>query len=183
MAPRGLVRFRRSFCGGLALSNVREWNIVQSGLFPSCPESLHGGPQALRPGRPAPTERRRELRRCPVDPDKCRAMRLPWPRPRLTFPSFRSRRTRFVSLSPRRKSSTAKDVVTEPDPGFNPSDDAMIGVLEDHKDDPVVAELVGFIHAMSEDEQIDLVTLAWVGRGDGTLADWGRSARRGCANP
>ena len=66
----------------------------------------------------------------------------------------------------------AKDVVTESDPGSNPSDDAMIGVLEDHKDDPVVAELVGFIHAMSEDEQIDLVTLAWVGRGDGTLADW-----------
>ena len=50
----------------------------------------------------------------------------------------------------------AKDVVTESDPGSNPSDDAMIGVLEDHKDDPVVAELVGFIHAMSEDEQIDL---------------------------
>jgi hypothetical protein len=25
---------------------------------------------------------------------------------------------------------------------------------------------------MSEDEQIDLVTLAWLGRGDGTLDDW-----------
>jgi hypothetical protein len=66
----------------------------------------------------------------------------------------------------------AKDVVTIPDPGSNPSDDAMIDVLEDHKDDPVVAELVGLIRAMSEDEQIDLVSLAWLGRGDGTLAEW-----------
>jgi hypothetical protein len=67
----------------------------------------------------------------------------------------------------------AKDVVTVPDPGSNSSDDAMIEVLEDHKDDPVVAELVGFIRAMSEDEQIDLVSLAWLGRGDGTIAEWG----------
>lgn len=66
----------------------------------------------------------------------------------------------------------AKDVVTEPDPGSNPTDDREIGVLEDHKDDPVVAELVGFIGAMSQDEQIDLVSLAWLGRGDGTLAEW-----------
>jgi hypothetical protein len=66
----------------------------------------------------------------------------------------------------------AKDVVTEPDPGSNPTDDREIGVLEDHKDDPVVAELVGLIGAMSQDEQIDLVSLAWLGRGDGTLAEW-----------
>jgi hypothetical protein len=25
---------------------------------------------------------------------------------------------------------------------------------------------------MSEDEQVDLVTMAWLGRGDGTLDDW-----------
>lgn len=65
-----------------------------------------------------------------------------------------------------------KDLVTEPDPGSNPTDDGMIAVLEDHKDDPVLRELVSFIHSMSEDEQIDLVALAWIGRGDGTLDDW-----------
>jgi uncharacterized protein DUF3775 len=26
---------------------------------------------------------------------------------------------------------------------------------------------------MTEDEQIDLVTFAWVGRGDGSIEDWG----------
>jgi hypothetical protein len=31
---------------------------------------------------------------------------------------------------------------------------------------------VTFIEAMSEDEQVDLVTLVWLGRGDGTLEEW-----------
>jgi hypothetical protein len=65
-----------------------------------------------------------------------------------------------------------KDVVTDPDDSSNATDDAMLSVLEDHKDDPVVQELSAVIFAMSEDEQIDLVALTWLGRGDGTLADW-----------
>jgi uncharacterized protein DUF3775 len=65
-----------------------------------------------------------------------------------------------------------KDEVTDPDDASNASDDAMISVLEDHKDDPVVKELTSVIHDMSVDEQVDLVTLVWLGRGDGTLADW-----------
>jgi hypothetical protein len=34
-----------------------------------------------------------------------------------------------------------KDVVTDPDDASNPTDDANLAVLEDHKDDPVVKEL------------------------------------------
>jgi Protein of unknown function (DUF3775) len=67
---------------------------------------------------------------------------------------------------------SAKDVVTDPDDGSNPTDDAMVAVLEDHRDDPVVQEIAAAIFAMTEDEQIDLVTLAWLGRGDGSLEDW-----------
>jgi hypothetical protein len=66
----------------------------------------------------------------------------------------------------------AKDVETELEDGSNPADDRMVEVLEDSGDDPVVQELVAFIEAMSEDEQVDLVTLVWLGRGDGTLEDW-----------
>jgi len=66
----------------------------------------------------------------------------------------------------------AKDVVTDPDDSSNPADDAMLSVLEDHRDDPVVQELTAFIRALTEDEQIDLVALAWLGRGDGTSDDW-----------
>lgn len=66
----------------------------------------------------------------------------------------------------------AKDVLTDPDDGSNATDDGMVSVLEDHKDDPVIQEISAAIFGMSEDEQVDLVTLAWLGRGDGTLDDW-----------
>lgn len=65
-----------------------------------------------------------------------------------------------------------KDAVSEPDPGSNASDDMMLSVLEDHADDPVRSELVAMIRALNEDEQIDLVALAWLGRGDGELSEW-----------
>lgn len=66
-----------------------------------------------------------------------------------------------------------KDAVSDPDSGSNPTDDAMLDVLEDHADDPTEQELRSFIGALSEDEQIDLVALVWLGRGDGTVAEWG----------
>jgi hypothetical protein len=65
-----------------------------------------------------------------------------------------------------------KDVVTDPDDASNPTDDAMLAVLEDDKDDPVVRELVALINSMSADEQVDLVALTWLGRGDGGIDDW-----------
>ncbi len=65
-----------------------------------------------------------------------------------------------------------KDEVTEPDPGSNPSDDRETAVLEDHGDDPVVEELTSFINSLSEDEQIDLVALTWLGRDDYAASDW-----------
>jgi len=66
----------------------------------------------------------------------------------------------------------AKDEVTEPDPASNPSDDRDAAVLEDHSDDPVVEELTSLINSLSEDEQIDLVALTWLGRDDYTATDW-----------
>ncbi len=66
----------------------------------------------------------------------------------------------------------AKDEVTEPDPGSNPSDDMGVEVLEEHSDDPVVEEITSLINSLSEDEQIDLVALTWLGRDDYSAADW-----------
>jgi hypothetical protein len=66
-----------------------------------------------------------------------------------------------------------KDVVTIPDEASNPSDDRMIEVLEDRpNEDAVLHELRSIIGDMSEDEQIDLVTLAWLGRGDASAEGW-----------
>jgi len=88
--------------------------------------------------------------------------------------------TQTLTISPEKvcfvivkaKEYDAKDEVTEVDPGSNPSDDKDVSVLEDHEDDPVVEELTSFINSLSEDEQIDLVTLAWLGRDDYSASDW-----------
>ena len=66
----------------------------------------------------------------------------------------------------------AEDSVTEPDPASNPTDDGDVSVLEDHDDDPVLQELTAFIDVLSEDEQIDLVALTWLGRDDYEASDW-----------
>ena len=65
-----------------------------------------------------------------------------------------------------------KEGASDPDSGSNAADDNMIDVLQDNADDPVVREISGFIHAMTEDEQIDLVALMRLGRGDGTIEEW-----------
>lgn len=65
-----------------------------------------------------------------------------------------------------------KEGVSDPDSGSNDADDKMIDVLEDDGDDAVVREITGFINAMSDDEQIDLVALMRLGRGDGTIEEW-----------
>jgi hypothetical protein len=49
----------------------------------------------------------------------------------------------------------------------------MIDVLQDNGDDSVIQELASFVAAMSEDEQIDPVAMAWLGRDDDSLEDWG----------
>ena len=62
--------------------------------------------------------------------------------------------------------------ITDPESGSNATDDGMVDILEDDADDPVELELVTFIHDLNVDEKIELVALAWLGRGDGTLDEW-----------
>jgi len=65
-----------------------------------------------------------------------------------------------------------KEGASDPDTGSNAADDNMVDVLGDNGDDPVAREITGFINAMSEDEQIDLVALMRLGRGDGGIEEW-----------
>ena len=65
-----------------------------------------------------------------------------------------------------------KEANSDPDSGSNATDDNMIDVLEDNSSDPVASEITGFINALSEEEQIDLVALMRLGRGDGTIEEW-----------
>jgi hypothetical protein len=55
---------------------------------------------------------------------------------------------------------------TDPDSGSNPSDDREVDVLEEEGDDPVEQELASALEALNIDEQLDLIALMWLGRGD-----------------
>lgn len=56
--------------------------------------------------------------------------------------------------------------------GSNASDDGMRIILEDEPNDAVESELREFLRGLNVDEQIDLVALVWLGRGDGSREDW-----------
>lgn len=66
-----------------------------------------------------------------------------------------------------------KEAASDPDSGSNGADDDMVDVLQDNGEDPVVREITGFINALSEDEQVDLVALMRLGRGDASIEEWG----------
>jgi hypothetical protein len=65
-----------------------------------------------------------------------------------------------------------KEAASDPDSGSNATDDGMIDVLEDNGNDPVVREITGFVNALTEDEQRDLIALMRLGRGDATIEEW-----------
>jgi hypothetical protein len=61
---------------------------------------------------------------------------------------------------------------SDPDEGSNPTDDDNADILEDKAGDGTREELVGAINELNEDEQIELVALAWLGRGTYELSEW-----------
>ncbi len=48
----------------------------------------------------------------------------------------------------------------------NPTDDQSTYILTDEAYGPISRELAAFIDALDEDEQAELVSLVWIGRGD-----------------
>ena len=65
-----------------------------------------------------------------------------------------------------------KTDVEESDPGVNPPDSDMSEALQDYADDPTLQEIKTFVDDLNEDEQIDLVALMWLGRGDFDTSEW-----------
>ena len=55
---------------------------------------------------------------------------------------------------------------SDPDSGSNPTDDREVDVLEEHADNPVIQELQAAFERLNIDEQLDLLALTWLGRGD-----------------
>ncbi|HXV24155.1 MAG TPA: DUF3775 domain-containing protein [Alphaproteobacteria bacterium] len=67
--------------------------------------------------------------------------------------------------------------VEEPDYGSDAADDKFVQILEAYADNPTFAELRSFIEAMNDDEQAELVALAWIGRGDFEGTEWNDALR------
>jgi hypothetical protein len=66
----------------------------------------------------------------------------------------------------------AKEAPTDENDGSNPTDDRNIESLEDISGDFTRRELADAIDALNEEEQINLVALAWVGRGTYDFGEW-----------
>ena len=79
-----------------------------------------------------------------------------------------------LSISPEKvffiisKSRQSEGSAAGLDLGLDEGDD----MPEDHSERTDRSELSGFIRGLNEDEQIDLVALMWLGRGDGELGNW-----------
>ena len=56
--------------------------------------------------------------------------------------------------------------------GSNAIDDKTVEILEDYLDDPTYAELMEALRDLNIDQQIDLLALLWIGRGDFTPDEW-----------
>jgi len=64
---------------------------------------------------------------------------------------------------------------TDPDSGSNPSDDNSVDALEFGAADDTLHELGSAISDLNDDEQLDLIALIWIGRGDFTLSEWSKA--------
>lgn len=65
-----------------------------------------------------------------------------------------------------------KEGDSDPDSGSNPTDDGNADILEDGAGDSTRQELFDAIRSLNADQRIELIALAWVGRGTYDIVDW-----------
>jgi hypothetical protein len=85
------------------------------------------------------------------------------------MPDINTEKVCFVIVKARELESEDEGLETD---ASNPSDDKFVSVMTDDAYAPVRAELAAYIDAMDEDEQCELVALAWIGRGEFTAEEW-----------
>jgi len=66
----------------------------------------------------------------------------------------------------------AKEQVSFPETGSNPLDELNLEVLADHQDDLTSQEVALAIQGLEPDQQMQLVALMWLGRGDFEAEEW-----------
>lgn len=81
-------------------------------------------------------------------------------------------RDRVVQLIDQARMFDAKEELSDPDSGSNSTDDGMVDILEDSAEDATYDELMECIRGLDEDDQVELVALAWIGRGTYDVSEW-----------
>jgi hypothetical protein len=66
----------------------------------------------------------------------------------------------------------ATEEVVIPEEPTGPGDASALAVLADHRDDDTYAELKAEIADLEPDQQVTLVALMWLGRGDFDVEEW-----------
>ena len=66
----------------------------------------------------------------------------------------------------------AKEDVVIPEEPDSPSGDWARQVLADHEDDLSLQEVIETINGLEPDQQVNLVALMWIGRGDYDAGEW-----------
>lgn len=69
----------------------------------------------------------------------------------------------------------AKEEETDPNEGSNSSDDKDIDILQFQPGYAVEEEITAAIEALNEDQKLDLIALAWIGRADFTFDEWAQA--------
>ena len=88
------------------------------------------------------------------------------------------RKTPNLSISPEKvffivtKLRQSESTATELNANSGPADDDAVHGFDDLSNITDRSELSRFIRDLNVDEQIDLVALMWLGRGDGDLDNW-----------
>jgi hypothetical protein len=87
--------------------------------------------------------------------------------PELTIPE-----DKLAFIIEKAREFDVKEGDSDPDSGSNPTDDGNSDVLEDAAGDPTRQELFDAIRGLAADQRIELIALAWVGRGTYDIEEW-----------
>jgi hypothetical protein len=87
--------------------------------------------------------------------------------PELTIPE-----DKLAFIIEKAREFDVKEGDSDPDSGSNPTDDGSADILEDAVNDPTRQELYDAIRGLAADQRIELIALAWIGRGTYDIEEW-----------
>lgn len=92
--------------------------------------------------------------------------------PESAMPDISNDKVCFMVVKARQFESAMADADPDSEPVSMPIGNEEDDMATDSADDPVYQEVVAFVDGLNEDEQIELVALMWLGRGDYSADEW-----------